>query len=126
MSATYFRLNRIESGPDNTLCVYPEADEMLNAEDMKEMMAILQGKVEKIPFRLMFVLNEDPFLLTKDARELFKNNADAKDSIIAHAAVFNSVSLEILFDLLIRLYRPPFPLKAFRNVADAQKWLRSQ
>ena len=126
MSVAYFRLNRIELGPDNILYVYPEADEILNAEDMKEMMVLLQEKAESVPFRLMFVIKEHQFLLTKDARELLKNNHEAKESIIAHAAVFDSLSLQILFDLLIRLYRPPYPLKVFQRVEDAQEWLRTQ
>lgn len=126
MATAYYRLNRIETHSDNTIRVYPEADEVFNAEDMFAFMELLMQTAEKVPFKLMFIFSDYQFYLADDARKIFKGNKEAKNQILAQAVVLNSVSLEIMFDLLLRLYHPPFPLKAFRKLEDAEKWLSSQ
>lgn len=124
MEPTYFRLNRIENGPNNTLYVYPEQDDILDATDMLELLDVLKDKAEAIPFKMIFVLSGAQFYLTSDARDLYKTNEEAKDLILAQAAVFNSLTTQILVDLLLKLYAPPYPLRPFRKLVDAEKWIQ--
>ncbi len=124
MTSTYFRLNRIENGPNNTLYVYPEQDEIMDATDMFDLLEILKEKAESIPFKMIFVLNGVQFYLTKEARNLYKTNDAANGVILAQAAVFDSLATQILVDLLLKLYAAPYPLKPFRNLEDAEKWIQ--
>ena len=124
MSHAYFRLNRIENGPDNTLYVYPEQDEIMDAAEMLELLEILKNQAESIPFKMIFVLNGNQLYLTKDARELYKTNQEASELILAQAAVFDSITTQILVDLILKLYAPPYPLKPFRRLSDAETWIR--
>ena len=54
MSVTYFRSNRIEKKDQNILYLYPEQDEVFNAEDMLELLELLKGIADQIPFKMMF------------------------------------------------------------------------
>ena len=54
MSVTYFRSNRIEKKDQNILYLYPEQDEVFNAEDMLELLESLKGIADQIPFKMMF------------------------------------------------------------------------
>lgn len=123
MSTIYFRLNRIEKGANNTLYFYPEDHQILNAEDMLELLELLKSVADEVPFRMIFVLNKFKFYLTKDARNLYNTNKESKDLFIAQAAVFSSFSTQILIDLVLKIYPPPYPLKAFRTLEDAEAWL---
>lgn len=126
MSIKYFRLNRIEKGGNNTLYMYPEQDEILNREDMLELLEILKGTADEIPFKMMFVLDGKQLYLTQCARELYKTHEESRNIFKAQAAVFNSLSTQILVDLLLKIYAPPYPLKPFRNLHKAEKWLSTQ
>lgn len=126
MSIKYFRLNRIEKGGNNTLYMYPEQDEILNREDMLELLEILKGTADEIPFKMMFVLDGKQLYLTQCARELYKTHEESRNIFKAQAAVFNSLSTQILVDLLLKIYAPPYPLKPFRNLNKAEKWLSTQ
>lgn len=126
MSTTYFRSNRIEKGENNLLYLYPEQDEVLNAEDMLELLEILKEKADETPLKLMFVLGGNQLYLTQCARDLYKTHEESKDIFKAQAAVFKSLSTQILVDLLLKVYSPPYPLRPFRSIEKAEKWLLSQ
>ena len=121
--SAYYRLIKIEWSNEGIIYVYPEENDILNEEDMLRMIDIMPELSGNRPFKMLFVLNGTQLLLSQDARELYKTNLKAKENVIAHAAVFNSRPLEILFDLLTRIYHPPFPLKGFRTLPEAKKWL---
>jgi hypothetical protein len=126
MATTYFRENRIETGPNNTLYFYPEFDQILNAVDMLELLEVLKQSAEVVPFRMIFVLNKHKIYLTKEARDLYKTNEESKHLFIAQAAVFNSITTQILIDLLLKVYPPPYPLKPFRTLDAAEAWIANQ
>jgi len=102
----------------------PEQDEMMDVNDMLELLDILIEKADEVPFKMILNLSENNIYLTRDARNLYKTNAKARDSISAQAAVFNSISTQILFDLVTKIYTHPYPLKAFRDVKEAELWIR--
>ena len=126
MSVTYFRLNRIEKGANNTLYFYLEDHEILTGEDMLALLEVLKSVADEVPFRVVFVLDQFKFYLTKDARNLYSTHDEAKGLFIAQAAVFSSLSTQILVDLMLRIYPPPHPLKAFGTLKEAEEWLALQ
>jgi len=77
-------------------------------------------------FRLMMMLDKAEIILTKYARDQFKYNLKAKESIIAEAIVTKSRSTLILFNLIVKLYSPPFPFKAISTEEAAISWLNSK
>lgn len=95
MATTYFRLNRIENGVNNTLYFYPKHDQILSALDMLELLEVLKEAADEVPFRMIFVLNDFKFYLTKETRNLYNTNEEPGGMIIAQAAVFNSMSTQI-------------------------------
>ncbi len=75
------------------------------------------------PFRLLMSVKEHQFLMTKEARNFFGKYEKAQKLIIAEAAVLNSVSTRILYNLLTKLHAPKFPFKAFSSEELAVAWL---
>lgn len=126
VSTTYFRSNRIEKGENNILYLHPEQDEVLNAEDMLELLEILKEIADETPLKLLFVLGGKQLYLTQCARELYKTHEESRYIFKAQAAVFNSLSTQILVDLLLKIYSPPYPLKPFRSLQKAEEWLSLQ
>ena len=91
--------------------------------DLKILLDLFEEANDGKPFLLLMDIGSLDFLMTKDARSFFNTYEKAKRVIIAEAAVFDSVTGRILFNLLSRLNPPKFPFKAFNQVAKAKAWL---
>ena len=125
MQQSYFRLNRLEKRPDGIICFYPEQDESFTAEDMLELLEVLKELADSLPIKLLFVLGDKQLLLTKSARNLYKTHEESRTVFKAQAVVFESRATQILLDLILKVYSPPYPLKAFTKVEDAERWLKA-
>lgn len=99
------------------------ADDVYDVADMKAMLDLMEEANQGKPFKLLMLLNEHEFLMTKEARNFFNEYEKAARVIIAEAVVINSISTRILYNLLTLLHKPQFPFKAFTNEDDAVKWL---
>lgn len=118
-----FKTNTIYKMDDGIVCFKAEEDDMYDVPDLKQILDLCEEANEGKPFLLLMDVGGYDFLMTKEARKLFNTYPKALDLIIAEAAVINSVSGKILYNLLSKFNPPKFPFKAFNNVAKAKKWL---
>ncbi|CAN5285095.1 hypothetical protein BH09BAC5_BH09BAC5_00190 [soil metagenome] len=61
---------------------------------------------------------------SKDVRE-FVAKAPHKDFVKAEAFVIQSLAQKLLANFFIKVNKPIVPAKFFKNVEDAEKWLKS-
>jgi len=125
MEPVRFKASKIELRDNNLIAIIPDEDDIYNGADIVDLLDICLELSRGKRFRLMMMLDKSQIILTKDARDMFKYNLKAKESIIAEAIVTKSRSTLILFNLILRLYSPPFPFKALSNEEAATKWLNS-
>ena len=126
MRVANYRTVRIDVRENDTIYLVPEGDDIYNSDDMLSILAEMEKLSDGKRFKLLMLLGGTEFLMTKDARETFKANQIAKELIIAEAVVMKSRSTTILYNLLTKLYAPPFPFKAFSSEKKALLWLAEQ
>lgn len=118
-----YKANTAEMGANGIVYFRPEADDVYTDKDLIAILDLAEKASDGKPFLLLMMLNEHKFLMTREARTLFKDYEKAIHFIKAEAAVFNSIPSTILYNLLLKLYSPKFPFKAFSNEKDAVEWL---
>lgn len=121
-----FRSSVITKEENGIIHFRAEADDVYDKQDMIDLLDIMEQASNGEPFLVLMNAGEHKFLMTPEARELFKTYDKARRLIIADAAVINSLSTRILFNLLNMVNKPPFPFKAFETEEDAIAWLSSQ
>ncbi len=125
MRTALFRTSRIELREKNRIYVIPEQDDIFCKDDILELLSMFYGLVEGKRFTILMHLLHNEIMLTKGARNVFKNNINVQKSIIGEAILTRSRSTMILFNLVIQVYPPTFPLKAFKDEKEANEWLDS-
>ena len=125
MRSARYKTVRIELRKNNTVYAIPELDDLYNADDLLAILGFMKEVANGERFRVLMLLGKTEFLMTKEARDLFKTDPTAKELIIAEAIVINSRSSRILYNLLTKIYAPPFPFKAFKHEKAANEWQNS-
>lgn len=118
-----FRAASIQKSEDGLIVFRAKADDAYTEQDLIDILDLMEFESGGEPFKLMMLVNEFEFLMTKDARNLFNTYDKALYLIKAEAVVINSTSTKILYNLLTRLHAPKFPFKAFTSETKAKEWL---
>ncbi|MBL4586754.1 MAG: hypothetical protein JKX84_06835 [Flavobacteriales bacterium] len=123
MRTAKFKISRIELRAKNRIYIIPEQDDIYDANDILELIRIMEGLVDSQPYSIVMLLKKTQLMLTRDARHVFRNNLEVQKLVLAEAIVTDSMSSMILFNLISKVYPPAFPFKAFKHETDANKWL---
>lgn len=109
---------------ENGIIVFrAEADDLYTEDDLIQILDLMEIESGGQPFKILMLVNDFEFLMTKEARNLFNEYDKAVSLIKAEAVVINSTSTKILYNLLTRLHAPKFPFKAFTDETKAIEWL---
>jgi hypothetical protein len=100
-----------------------EMDDIYTEQDLIAILDLAEQAADGKPFLLLMLVNEFDFLMTKEARNLFKTYDKAVKLIKAEAVIVKSTPSMILYNLLTKVYPPKFPFKAFTEEAEAVQWL---
>lgn len=120
-----FKTNSIYRMEDGIICFKANEDDLYDVPDLMQTLSLCEEANDGKPFLLMMDIGGYDFLMTKAGRKLFNTYPKALELIIAEAAVINSVSGRILYNLLVKFNRPKFPFKAFNSADKARAWLLS-
>lgn len=122
----HFRSASIQLSKDGIVVFQPQEDDVYTEQDLIAILDLMEMEAGGQPFKIMMLLNEFEFLMTKEARNLFNEYEKAILLIRAEAVVTNSTSTKILYNLLTLVHAPKFPLKAFTDETKAIEWLMTE
>jgi len=78
------------------------------------------GEGKKLPLLLIF--NKEFIELSKEGREYISTNVSSEYTL-ANAIVLNNLAKRLLFNIVLKVSKPPVPTKSFSAIEDAEEWL---
>lgn len=119
----YYKSSSLELKADGVLYCRAISNDIYDETDLCKLRDEMEKVSQGAPFLLLMEMKQFELLLSKKAREFIQKDEKTAQLVKAEAIVIKSISMKVIFNLLVSINPPKFPFKAFTNEDDAVAWL---